>query len=64
MSNCILFPPLLGKLLDIFRDGKVTEDGIPIYSIDDYRKAFIFIILSFVVAIISVMFVKEKASNN
>lgn len=61
MSNCILFPPLLGKLLDIFRDGRVTEDGIPMYFISDYRKAFIFIIFSFVIAIVSVIFVKEKS---
>lgn len=60
MVNCIIFPPLLGKLLDIFRDGRVNSDGSPLYSLEDYRKAFLFIIFSLVIAIISVVFVKEN----
>ena len=60
MFNCIVFPPLLGKLLDVFRDGKVNSEGLPAYSISDYRHAFLFIIISLIIAIISVMFVKEK----
>ena len=63
MANCIIFPPLLGKLLDIFRAGRVNSEGLPLYSLDDYRYAFMAIILSLIIAIISVIFVKETKIN-
>lgn len=62
MFNCIIFPPLLGKLLDVFRNGRVNSDGFPLYSIEDYSKSFAFIILSLIIAIISVILVKENNS--
>ena len=64
MFNCIIFPPLLGEVLDIFRDGKVNSEGLPIYSLEDYRHAFLCIIISLIIAIISVIFVKENRHNN
>ncbi len=63
MANCIIFPPLLGKLLDIFRNGKVDSEGLPVYSLENYRYSFTAIILSLIIAIISVAFVKENKST-
>ena len=65
MANCIIFPPLLGKLLDVFRDGRVNSAELPLYSLEDYRKSFISIIISLIIAVVAVMIVKEnkKAEN-
>ncbi len=64
-SGCI-FQPLLGKLLDFFRNGMVTTEGAPIYNLSMYRSAFLFVIAGLFLAIIATFFihdVKHKEEN-
>ncbi|MDR1034706.1 MAG: MFS transporter, partial [Holosporales bacterium] len=44
VSSGVIFQPLLGRLLDFFRNGLVNDMGRPIYTIVIYRSAFLFII--------------------
>ncbi|MDR1234339.1 MAG: MFS transporter [Holosporales bacterium] len=60
MSSAILFQPLLGELLDFFRNGMVTDGGEPIYTIGMYRSAFLFVILAMVLSGISTFFIDDK----
>ena len=59
MTSGIIFQPLLGKLLDFFRNGKVTPDGTPIYDIPMYRSAFMFVIVGMVAATIATFFIND-----
>ena len=59
MTSGIIFQPLLGKLLDFFRNGLVTDAGEPIYNLVMYRSAFVFVIIAMVVAVISTFFINE-----
>lgn len=59
MVSGVIFQPLLGKLLDFFRNGLVTDAGEPIYNLVMYRSAFVFVIASMVIAIISSFFINE-----
>ncbi len=60
MLSGIVFQPLLGRLLDFFRAGKVNPDGTPLYELASYRSAFILIIVVVALATISMIFVKER----
>lgn len=60
MSSGLIFQPLLGKLLDFFRNGQVNPDGSPLYDIIMYRSSFIFVLAIIVVSVIGMMFVKER----
>jgi MFS family permease len=59
MSSGILFQSLLGKLLDFFRNGLVTDSGEPIYNITMYRSAFLVIALSMIFAVIAALFIND-----
>ena len=66
MSSGIIFQPLLGKLLDFFRNGLVTADGTPVYNLTMYRSAFLFVIVGMFFAIMATFFindVKHKEEN-
>ncbi len=54
----IFSDPLAGKLLDMNWDGKMV-DGARIFSIHDYRIAFITIPIYLIIAIISLYWIKE-----
>ena len=64
-TNCLvmtsgpIFQPLLGWLLDLAWDGKVTAAGIPIYSLITYQYAFSAVIASLLFSWIIVQFVRE-----
>ncbi|MDR1488634.1 MAG: MFS transporter [Holosporales bacterium] len=68
MASGIIFLPVLGKLLDFFRNGMVGKNGEPIYSVSVYRSAFLVVIASTIVAIIAAFFIndikKKRASNS
>lgn len=67
MSSGVIFQPLLGKLLDFFRNGMVNESGAPIYNLTMYRSAFLFLIAGMFLAIIATFFiddVKHSKENN
>ena len=60
MLSGIIFQPLLGRLLDFFRNGKINPDGTPLYELTSYRCSFILIIIVVSLATISMFFVKER----
>ena len=60
MMSGVIFQPLLGQLLDFFRNGKVNPDGTPLYDIVMYRSAFVCILVVIIVSIVGMLFVKEK----
>ncbi len=67
MSSGIIFQPLLGKLLDFFRNGVVTNAGVPLYNIGTYRSTFQILIVCMFIAIILTFFindVKRSKSND
>jgi hypothetical protein len=59
MSSGFVAQPFLGKLLDFFRNGIVTESGEPIYNLTMYRSSFMFVVLCMAIAIVIPFFVKE-----
>ena len=59
MSSGFIFQPLLGKLLDFFRNGMVTTDGTPIYNLTMYRSAFLFVIAGLFLATIATFFIHD-----
>jgi MFS family permease len=62
MSSGMIFQPLMGKALDFFRNGMVTELGIPVYSLTAYRSSFLICIICSVLASIGVFFIDESES--
>jgi len=64
-TNCLvmtsgpIFQPLLGWLLDLAWDGKVTAAGMPVYSLLTYQYAFSAVIVSLLFSWIIVQFVRE-----
>ena len=60
MMSGVIFQPLLGKLLDFFRNGKVNPDGTPLYDIVMYRSSFMCILAVIVISVIGMLFVKER----
>jgi MFS family permease len=63
MSSGIVFQPLLGKLLDFFRDGLTNDDSLPIYTAEMYKSAFFVVIIFMVLALISTFFVDDVRSK-
>ena len=59
MSSGIMFQPLLGKVLDIARNGLVDEAGNPMYTIDMYRNAFIAVVIGLFLALIATFFIND-----
>ncbi len=60
MMSGVIFQPLLGKLLDFFRNGKVNPDGTPLYDIVMYRSSFMCILFVIILSVIGMLFVKER----
>jgi MFS family permease len=60
MSSGLVAQPILGKLLDFFRNGLVTEAGEPVYNLPMYRSTFAFVVLCLMVAIVIPFFIKES----
>lgn len=63
MASGVVFQPLLGMLLDVFRNGRVNADGTPLYTILNYRSALVFVIISLLIALGAVILVKEHDIN-
>lgn len=60
MSGGLIFQPLLGHLLDFFRNGKVNTDGTPLYDIVMYRSSFMCVIAFVIISVIGMLFVTER----
>lgn len=54
-----LAQPVIGKLLDKLWDGKILPDGSPIYSLQMYNEALLFLPICIVIALITVPFIRE-----
>lgn len=61
MLSGIVFQPVMGRLLDFFRNGKINSDGTPLYELCAYRNTFMLIIIVVTFATIGMAFVKEKS---
>lgn len=59
MVSGLIFQPLLGKLIEIFWDGQLKPDGLPLYSIDAYRYALSSILVASILAWVVMLYVKE-----
>ncbi len=64
MSSGILFQPLLGKLLDYYRNGLTAADGSPIYTVAAYRGAFAFVIVALVLALVVTILIRDKQNTD
>lgn len=54
-----VFQPVVGWLLDKGWDGTLVN-GVPLYSVADYHRAFMVLPLGFVLALILLVFIKES----
>lgn len=55
----LIFPTLLGWILDLVWDGKMTVNGTPEYSVGHYKTAFAIVCLAFIVSAALIMRAKE-----
>ena len=60
MMGGLFFDPQLGRLLDYFRNGKVTTDGKPFYDLAMYRQAFVWVIVAICLSLLAVCFIKDN----
>ena len=64
MVSGIVFQPLLGRLLDIFRNGMVDESGAPVYTLVTYNSALLVVAFTMISAIILAFFIKDVNPKN
>ena len=60
MMGGLFFDPQLGKLLDTYRAGKVTAEGLPFYDLAMYRQAFVWVIVAICLSLVAVFFIKDS----
>lgn len=58
MSGYAIFQPVCGMLMDLHWLGHIV-DGVPVYSLQDYRFAFLLIPAGFVIGLCATFFLKE-----
>ena len=58
MSGYAIFQPVCGMLMDSHWQHRVV-DGVPVYSAQDYRFAFLLIPVGFVIGLVSTFFLRE-----
>lgn len=54
-----LAQPVIGKLLDKLWDGKILPDGSPVYSLQMYNEALLFLPICIMIAFITMPFIRE-----
>lgn len=55
-----IFQPFLGKILDIFWSGQLSENGVRIYTFENYQSAIFALAITFLVGLIMIFFVKDN----
>lgn len=55
-----IFQPFLGKILDIFWNGEIAENGVRIYSLQNYQYAIYVLTSTIVISVIMVMFIRDN----
>ena len=67
--NCVvmlggaLIAEQVGRLLDFFWEGGISDQGIRIYSAEDYRKALSLVIIVIAMCAVTSLFLKKTHSN-
>jgi predicted MFS family arabinose efflux permease len=56
----LIFQPFLGKILDIFWTGEIAENGVRIYSLENYRYAIFVLAAALIISVIMLVFVKDN----
>jgi MFS family permease len=59
MSSGLIFQPLLGKLLDFFRNELVDANGGAVYNLAMYRSALLFVGIGMLLAVIATFFLSD-----
>lgn len=55
-----IFQPFLGKILDLFWNGEISENGVRIYSLENYQYAIFALLAAFFIGLIALIFVKDN----
>lgn len=65
MLNGVVMPPLIGWLLEYSweQSGSVIANGLPVYSVNDFRIALLPISIGLILALIITKFIKETYST-
>ncbi len=56
----LIFQPFLGKILDIFWCGEVAENGVRIYSLENYQYAIFVLAATLILSVVMLLFVKDN----
>lgn len=59
----LIFQPILGKILDISWSGEIAENGIRIYSLENYQYAILVLVAMFIISFIMLFFLKDNYSK-
>lgn len=55
-----LFQPFLGRILDFFWSGEISESGVRIYSLENYQYAIFAVASTLVISVVMLLFVKDN----
>lgn len=64
MVSGLFFPTLLGWILDLVWDGRMTADGVPQYTTEHYTAAFSVVCISLLASAMLMLWVKETYSED
>jgi MFS family permease len=59
MAGGFIFQPLLGELLDYFRNGMLDANGLPLYTFEMYQDAFLVILSCMIASIFLIFFIED-----
>ncbi len=57
--GALVFAPLIGYLMVVLWDGKLSMKGIPIYSLHTFREALLILPISLLIAMLLLLFIPE-----
>ncbi len=60
----LIFQPFLGKVIDIFWNGEVAENGVRIYSVENYQWAIFTLSFALLISVALLAFVKDNYSSH
>jgi MFS family permease len=59
MSGAVIFQPLLGSLLDFFRNGLTAAQGQPLYTFDMYKYSFLVVMACMALSILLLLVIED-----
>jgi MFS family permease len=63
MSGGFVFQPLLGRLLDYFRNGELDSLGLPYYTPDMYKSSFGIVLLCMILSLFLLFFIDDFCAS-